>query len=395
MMSSHEPAIVIEDVKKNFKIPLDKSSGIKDHIVNFYKHRKGYREFMALNGVSFEVKRGEFLGIVGRNGSGKSTLLKILAGIYAPDFGTVRVNGSLTPFIELGVGFNPELSGRENVYLNGALLGFGRKEMEDMYDEIVSFAELHDFMEERLKNYSSGMQVRLAFSIAIQARSDILLLDEVLAVGDANFQRKCFDYFRQLKKQEQTVIFISHDMNAVREYCDRAILIDGGKIVQSGSPEKVSQEYTKLFLRGKAGAKEPDADDKKWGEGGASIHGVSVEVLQEKISISAEYVFSQATEHPIFGISIYNPMGTKVYESNTLWKGVETRVYRKGEKETVRWNIDNIFTNGTHSTSITAAADNGRRILEWWDDATSFVIEKDEVTTALSLPGSVVRVGGV
>lgn len=243
-MSTHEEfAVTVKDIKKTFRIPLDKSSGIKQLILNFYKRKKSYRVFKALNGVSFEVRKGEFFGIVGRNGSGKSTLLKILAGVYVPDIGDVKVNGSLTPFIELGVGFNPELSGRENVFLNGALLGFSRKEMETMYDEIVDFAELHDFMEERLKNYSSGMQVRLAFSIAIRANTDILILDEVLAVGDSAFQQKCADYFEEIKNTDKTIILVTHSMADVEKYCSRALLLEEGVIKSIGLPDKISQQY--------------------------------------------------------------------------------------------------------------------------------------------------------
>lgn len=242
-MPNQEPAIIVKDVRKSFRIPLDKSSGLKQRVVNFYKRKKGYREFTALDGVSFEVKKGEFFGIVGRNGSGKSTLLKILAGVYSPDSGGVAVNGSLTPFIELGVGFNPELTGRENVFLNGALLGFSRQEMEVMYESIVDFAELHDFMEERLKNYSSGMQVRLAFSIAIRADSDILVLDEVLAVGDSAFQNKCFEYFRSLKNNNKTVILVTHSMDSVMSFCDRAMMLESGKVYTIGSVNKVTDVY--------------------------------------------------------------------------------------------------------------------------------------------------------
>ena len=189
-MSNKDIAIKVSHLKKSFRIPLESSNGIKQKLINTLKGRKGYRNFTPLKDVSFEIKKGDFFGIVGRNGSGKSTLLKTIAGIYSPTGGTVQVNGSLVPFIELGVGFNPELTGRENVFLNGALLGFSHDEMETMYDDIVDFAELHDFMDERLKNYSSGMQVRLAFSIAIRAQGDVLLLDEVLAVGDEAFQKK-------------------------------------------------------------------------------------------------------------------------------------------------------------------------------------------------------------
>lgn len=244
-MNNVQPAVVVKDLHKTFKLPLENHSGIKQVIVNAAKRKKGYEIQHVLKGVSFEIKKGEFFGIVGRNGSGKSTLLKLLAGIYVPDSGLVQVNGSLTPFIELGVGFNPELTGYENVFLNGALLGFSRKEMEEMYNDIVEFAELEKFMDQKLKNYSSGMQVRLAFSIAIRAQSDILLLDEVLAVGDANFQQKCYSYFEELKQKGQTIIFVSHDMSAVTRFCTNAIYLKDGELLAQGSPIDIADIYAK------------------------------------------------------------------------------------------------------------------------------------------------------
>ena len=239
-------AISVNNLYKSFKLPTEKAWGLKQAIFNRLRGVKGYRKQEVLKNISFDVKKGEFLGIVGRNGSGKSTLLKILSGIYLPDSGSVKVNGTLVPFIELGVGFNPELTGRENVYLNGALLGFSNKEMDEMYDEIVRFAELDQFMDQKLKNYSSGMQVRLAFSIAIRARGDILVLDEVLAVGDAAFQEKCNDYFKSLHGK-QTVVLVTHSMENVERFCDRAILIEDGKIACDGKPNKVTKEYMKLW----------------------------------------------------------------------------------------------------------------------------------------------------
>ena len=241
-----EVAIRVSNLHKSFRLPTEKANGLKQALFNRLKGVKGYTEQKVLRGIDFEVKKGEFLGIVGRNGSGKSTLLKTMAGIYVPEKGTVAINGMLVPFIELGVGFNPDLTGRENVYLNGALLGFSNAEMDKMYDEIVDFAELRPFMDQKLKNYSSGMQVRLAFSIAIRAQGDILILDEVLAVGDAAFQQKCNDYFRSLKG-EQTVVLVTHAMTSVREFCDRAILLENGKIVDEGDPEKVAKAYENLW----------------------------------------------------------------------------------------------------------------------------------------------------
>lgn len=241
-------AIRVSNLHKSFRLPTERASGLKQAIFNWLKGVKGYTEQKVLNGISFEIKKGEFVGIVGRNGSGKSTLLKLLAQIYYPEQGTIEVDGTLVPFIELGVGFNPELTGRENVYLNGALLGFSNKEMDAMYDEIVRFAELEPFMDAKLKNYSSGMQVRLAFSIAIRAKGDILILDEVLAVGDAAFQEKCNDYFASLHGN-QTVILVTHSMENVRQFCDRAILIEQGKVKVDGDPETVATAYENLWKK--------------------------------------------------------------------------------------------------------------------------------------------------
>ena len=245
-MKKNSYAVEVKNLNKSFKLPTEKSSGLKQAIFNSLKGIKGYTKQEVLKDLSFKVKKGEFLGIVGRNGSGKSTLLKVLSKIYVPDSGEIKINGTLVPFIELGVGFNPELTGKENIYLNGALLGFSNQEMDRMYQEIVDFAELEPFMNQKLKNYSSGMQVRLAFSIAIRAKGDILILDEVLAVGDAAFQEKCNEYFRSLKG-EQTVIIVTHDMENVKRFCDRAILLENGKIIKDGKPEKVADEYLKLF----------------------------------------------------------------------------------------------------------------------------------------------------
>lgn len=244
--TNNNTAIKVSNLYKGFRLPTEKSFGLKQAFFNRLRGVKGYKDQSVLKGIDFEIKKGEFVGIVGRNGSGKSTLLKTLAGIYYPEKGKIIIDGTLVPFIELGVGFNPELTGRENVYLNGALLGFSNYEMDKMYDDIWEFAELKDFQDQKLKNYSSGMQVRLAFSIAIRAKGDILLLDEVLAVGDAAFQKKCTDYFESLHGK-QTVILVTHAMENVRKFCDRAILIDDGRVVIDGKPDQVANAYEKLW----------------------------------------------------------------------------------------------------------------------------------------------------
>lgn len=266
-MSETDDAVIrVEGVSKTFRLPHEKTSSIKGALISGWRKSRTYEKQLALDDISFEVKRGEFFGIVGRNGSGKSTLLKLLAGIYSPSKGSIKVNGTLTPFIELGVGFNPELTGRENVYLNGALLGFNRKKMATMYYEIVEFAELERFMDQKLKNYSSGMQVRLAFSIAIRAQSDILILDEVLAVGDEAFQQKCIDIFEKYKANKQTIVLVTHDMETIRKYCTNAILVDNGKLVASGDPMSIARKYSDINF--KDALKSLNANNSKSGKSG-------------------------------------------------------------------------------------------------------------------------------
>ena len=241
------PAIEVRGVSKDFLLPHLRNTTLKSRFVTMFRERRDLEVQHALRDIDFEVRPGEFLGVVGRNGSGKSTLLKILAGIYPPTAGSTVTRGRLVPFIELGVGFNPDLTGRENVYLNGALLGFSRAEVHEMYDDIVSFAELEDSMDQKLKFYSTGMYVRIAFSVATRARADILLIDEVLAVGDEAFRRKCFDHFDALKRRGVTIVFVTHDMDAVRRFCDRGVMIEGSRLTAQGDAETIAAEYARLF----------------------------------------------------------------------------------------------------------------------------------------------------
>lgn len=243
-MKENKIAVSVQHVSKYFQLPTEATNSLRMSLINRLRGIKGYTEQHVLKDINFEVEKGDFFGILGRNGSGKSTLLKIISEIYQPEQGQVVIDGKLVSFIELGVGFNPELTGRENVYLNGALLGFTQNQIEDMYDEIVDFAELRDFMNQKLKNYSSGMQVRLAFSVAIKADSDILILDEVLAVGDEAFQRKCNDYFMERKQSGKTTILVTHDMGAVKKFCNKAVLIEDGLVKAYGNPENVANQYS-------------------------------------------------------------------------------------------------------------------------------------------------------
>jgi len=242
--------IQVCEISKNFLLPKEKKRTLKEHVLAFLLGRStGFEPLHALRGVSFNVHKGEFFSIIGKNGSGKSTLLKILASIYAPDTGGARMGGTVSPFLELGIGFNPDLTARENVFLSAAVLGLRRGEIRAMYNDIIGFAELERFQDQALKNFSSGMQVRLAFSVAFMVNADILLIDEVLAVGDASFQQKCYDVFRRLKREGKTIIFVSHSMGDVKEFSDRVMLLHEGQMVSIGDPEKVIHDYQILTAR--------------------------------------------------------------------------------------------------------------------------------------------------
>ena len=240
-------AIEATGVSKTFWIPHEQRARLKEYFAHPLR-RVAFERNDVLREISFEVAEGEFFGVVGPNGSGKSTLLKVLAGIYRADAGHVRISGRLSPFIELGVGFNPEFSARTNIEINGMLMGLTRRQVAERFDAILDFAGLERFVDQQLKNYSSGMLLRLAYSVAIQVPSEILLLDEALAVGDAEFQEKCFDTFETMRAEGKTVILVSHDLGAVSRFCDRALLLRGGEIVAIGEPDEVIDAYRPELL---------------------------------------------------------------------------------------------------------------------------------------------------
>lgn len=249
-MKSDE-AIVVDHLSKEFRIPHDRKVTMYEHIVGLLKGGNySYELFSALDDVSFTVRRGETFGVIGPNGSGKSTLLKILAGVLYPDSGTVRVNGKIAPFLELGVGFQPDLTAKENIFLYGSIMGLTRKEIGKRYDEILDFSELRRFENMKLKNFSSGMAVRLAFATAVQTDPDILLVDEVLAVGDEAFQRKCSAKIEEIRREGKTIIIVSHALGTVQELCERCMLLKNGRILASGETDKVVEEYLRISAAG-------------------------------------------------------------------------------------------------------------------------------------------------
>ena len=376
MKHTPEPAIVVDNVHKDFVLPQHRNSSLKHLFVNFLRGNKKARQHV-LDGVSFHVNQGDFFGIVGRNGSGKSTLLKILAGVYSPTEGSIWLDGKLTPFIELGVGFNPELSGRDNIFLNGALLGFTHKQMETMYDDIVEFAELEQFMDQKLKNYSSGMQVRLAFSIAIKAKNDILIFDEVLAVGDEAFQRKCLDVFERYKAEGQTVVLVTHDMETVRQYCNRAILIHNGKIIEDGSPRLVAEKYSELnqvsIDQSVSRANEDDSEAP-----------MRVRLLNKQGSEDVSFAVDDELRLHItwpgledvrsVGVNIFKESGEHVTGANTLQDGFDVR-----DKTAIDFTVKLPLQPGKYRLLIEAFRKVGERVGAIETHAPRFVVKKADV----------------
>jgi ABC-type polysaccharide/polyol phosphate transport system ATPase subunit len=348
--------IVVEGVRKRFKIPLDAPSTLKERALHPFR-RVAVRDLPALDDLSFEVKAGEFFGIVGSNGSGKSTLLKLLAGIYQPDTGRIEVKGRVSPFIELGVGFNKELAARDNVVINCALLGLGRAEALRRFEQIIEFAELEDFVDLKLKNYSSGMQVRLAFATAIQVDADVILLDEVLAVGDAGFQQKCFEVFRRLRGEGRTVILVTHSLETVERFCDRVMMLENGGLAALGEPERVLSLY-----RERAGAAidpgAPPRGEDRFGDGSAEIvaawfedaQGRRIEACEqgERLTFVAEAVFVKAMPEPALGFQLHDENDTVVFVTSTFWLHKQRPSFDAGDRVRMRISFENVLGVGRH-----------------------------------------------
>jgi ABC-type polysaccharide/polyol phosphate transport system ATPase subunit len=399
MSQTAPPPVVVDRVHKRFEIPREQVSTLKERALHPFR-RSATDTLQALRGVSFAVAPGEFFGIVGRNGSGKSTLLKCLAGIYAVDAGAIYVNGRMSTFIELGVGFNPDLPARDNAQLNATMLGLSPREARRRFDSVLDFAELREFVDLKIKNYSSGMLVRLAFSVMIHVDAEILLIDEVLAVGDAAFQQKCYDEFERIRSSGATVLFVTHDMSAAQRFCDRALLLEHGRPVELGDPEHVGNRYLELNFSqsareaeqlaaaaethqqrlptgadGAAGAvesaaiaaqgapsppqdeppdgHEPPPQPRREGDGRAEIleawfedeHGGRAELLHagRPCTFAARVRFDEDVENPLFRIDVINTRRDHLFCASNAWSEPRLGLFKAGETVSFRVRFENVL----------------------------------------------------
>ncbi len=338
-------AIEVKNVKKKFKVYFDKGSQLKERIL--FRNRNRYEERWVLDDVSFEVKQGEAIGLIGHNGCGKSTTLKLLTRIMYPDSGSIELRGRVSSLIELGAGFHPDMSGRENIYTNASIFGLTKKEIDERLDDIIEFSEMEPFLDNPVRTYSSGMYMRLAFSVAINVNADILLIDEILAVGDVNFQAKCFNKLREIKAQGTTIVIVSHSMGQIEQICDRSIWIHEGKIKAEGNPREIDKDYLDFMGQKRQEIAEQsqkkdeaktmvveeietraEAEEKKrWGNGRARFREVCMSgkqsdrqrvfATEESVKIRMNYKVKQKVQDAVFGIGIFRDDGVQCYGTNT------------------------------------------------------------------------------
>jgi ABC-type polysaccharide/polyol phosphate transport system ATPase subunit len=354
------PAVSVQALDKTFRLPHQRYSTLKERVLHPFASR-AHDELHALHNVSFDVARGEFFGIVGRNGSGKSTLLKCLAGIYRADRGEIRLTGRISPFIELGVGFHPEMAARDNIILNGVMLGLTPKSARARVDSVIEFAELEDFVDLKLKNYSSGMHVRLAFSVMIQVDADVLLIDEILAVGDAAFQQKCFDVFFRLREEGKTIVLVTHDMAAVERFCHRAVLLERGEVAALGDPSTVADRYLDINFSGTSA----DDPNRLGGERGGDGAGRVVEAWMEdedgvrqtaflqgvRCKFCARVEFERTVENPEFSVAFVNAQRQNVFVAGSAHDRSESGHFAPGTSALFSVTFENSLSPGRYALS--------------------------------------------
>jgi len=356
----------------------------------------GAKEFLALHDVSFEVREGEALGIIGHNGAGKSTILKLLAGVTDPTRGHARVNGRFAALIELGAGFHPDLTGRENVYLNGSILGLKRAEIDRKLESIVDFAGIEKFMDTAVKRYSSGMQARLGFAVAAHVEPEVLLIDEVLSVGDFAFQQKCFKKMEEFRRSGIAIVFVSHNLNAIASLCSRAILLRTGEVVASGTPMEVIDAYTKVEYTVVSDEEATDVTHMEHGRVSRHLEIVEVDVRNEQGRSSRTFSSGERStvvvglranrdvQEPIVGITVRNGAGVTVYETNTAFQKLPVGDVAQGEDLTVSFALSLDLCESTYIITVGVAPSEGKVLLDWREGIVTFDVFSNQEGTGIA-----------
>ena len=401
-----ETVISVKNVKKMFRVYRDRGNTLKDRIL--FAARRKYDEHWVLNGVSFEVKRGEAIGLIGQNGCGKSTTLKMLTKILYPDEGTIEMKGRVSSLIELGAGFHPDLSGRENIYTNASIFGLSRKEIDERLEDIIAFSELEAFIDDPVRTYSSGMYMRLAFAVAINVDADILLIDEILAVGDAAFQAKCFRKLQEIKGRGTTIVIVSHAMSQLELICDRSIWVADGLVKMEGKPRDVHPRYMEWMSR-KTQQEEKKEDErenkedtetdnegnlKRWGSGEARMTGVKVLGADgtekadfspwDPFTIHIDYTAKKPLEDAVIGLAVYRSDGTLVYGTNTLIDTSSPVTLKTSG--TIDLRIDGLpASNGSYSIDLAIHRPDGFNYDFWRDICTIRIADKVQTPGEIAL----------
>ena len=409
-MEKQDSSVVIDvrNVKKKFRVYRDRGNTLKEQLL--FVARRKHEEHWVLKGVSFQVRRGEAVGLIGENGCGKSTTLKMLTKILYPDEGTITTRGRVSSLIELGAGFHPDLSGRENIYTNAAIFGLGRKEIDERLDEIISFSELEDYIDDPVRTYSSGMYMRLAFAVAINVDADILLIDEILAVGDAAFQAKCFTRLQEIKGRGTTIVIVSHSLSQIEQVCERSIWIEDGLVRMDGAPRDVHPQYMQQMSRknqerriGDDGVDRTFAETdeeghlKRWGSGEVRMTEVTVTDKDgnerkaftpwEPFTIHIGYRAERDVDDAVIGLALYRSDGVMVYGTNTL---IDTSqpVTLKG-KGSIDLQIDHLpARNGTYAIDLALHRPDGFNYDFWRNICTVDIADRVETPGEFALPHS-------
>jgi ABC-type polysaccharide/polyol phosphate transport system ATPase subunit len=388
--------VAAQSISKSFKIPEERSHTLKERALHPLR-RSRHEQLNALKDISFAVAPGEFFGIVGRNGSGKSTLLKCLAGIYRTDTGNIWTRGRMSTFIELGVGFNMDLAAYDNVALNGIMLGLSPKEARARYASVIEFAELEDFQELKLKNYSSGMQVRLAFSVAIQVDAEVLLIDEVLAVGDAAFQQKCFDVFIRMREEGRTIVFVTHDMGAVTRFCHRAMLLERGEVVMTGDPTEVADRYLEISFGRDVGHEDFEVATPRMGDGAARVSEVwlgddraerrAVAPQSEPLTLNVLVKFNGHVVDPAVSLTLLNEHRQPVVVATTTDDHEQSGGFQEGELAVFSFSMHNMLATGRYHPIVTITRrGDGLDVIDRFTREASFVV------TGLAASGGMIEI---